>query len=167
MNITSDTEKRREAEQILDREKRFIWFGLELFGREYDKIEEPLRSHIKSTLAFIGDSREIHEMILQFCCFLHYYSDGRAILPHPVVSDFLYEASDKTDEHCAYMQHVHDMFGGLLLEGFNETNGYYGWRPAHSLVSEVVTSTLNVNETALLLLEKVDKGTAYVNKFLR
>lgn len=167
INITSDSKRRRGAEDVLEREKRFIWFGLELFGRDYDKIEERLQNHIKSTLDFLGDSQEIHEMVLNFCCFLHYYSDGRAILPHPVVSDFLYEASKKKEEDCVLMQHIHKMFGGLLLEGFNETNGYYGWRPAHSLVSEVVTSRINTEDTAILLMEKIDKGKAYVNKFLK
>ena len=167
INITSDSKRRRGAEEVLEREKRFIWFGLELFGRDYDKIEERLQNHIKSTLDFLGDSQEIHEMVLQFCCFLHYYSDGRAILAHPVVSDFLYEASNEKDEDCALMQRIHKIFGGLLLEGFNETNGYYGWRPAHSLVSEVVTSRINTEETAILLMDKIYKGKAYVNKFLK
>ncbi|XP_078364796.1 uncharacterized protein LOC144649210 isoform X2 [Oculina patagonica] len=167
INITSDSERRRGAEEVLEREKRFIWFGLELFGRDYDKIEKRLQNHINSTLNFLGDSQEIHEMVLNFCCFLHYYSDGRAILPHPVASDFLYEASNETEEACALMQHIHKIFGGLLLEGFNETNGYYGWRPAHSLVSEVVTSRISIENTAILLLEKVHKGKAYVNKFLK
>ena len=167
INITSDSKRRRGAEEVLEREKRFIWFGLELFGRDYDKIEERLQNHINSTLDFLDDSQEIHEMVLNFCCFLHYYSDGRAILPHPVVSDFLYEASNENEEDCALMQHIHKIFGGLLLEGFNETNGYYGWRPAHSLVSEVVKSKINIEETAILLLEKIHKGKAYVNKFLK
>lgn len=167
INITSDSERRRGAEEVLEREKRFIWFGLELFGRDYDKIEKRLQNHINSTLDFLGDSQEIHEMVLNFCCFLHYYSDGRAILPHPVASDFLYEASNETEEECALMQHIHNIFGGLLLEGFNETNGYYGWRPAHSLVSEVVKSRISMEDTAIRLLEKVHKGKAYVNKFLK
>ena len=167
INITSDSKRRRGAEEVLEREKRFIWFGLELFGREYDKIEERLQNHIKSTLDFFNDSQEIHETVLNFCCFLHYYSDGRAILPHPVVTDLLYEASDENEEKCALMQHIHKIFGGLLLEGFDETNGYYGWRPAHSLVSEAVTSRINVEETAIALMEQIQKGKAYVNKFLK
>ena len=167
INITSDSERRRGAEEVLEREKRFIWFGLELFGRDYDKIEKRLQNHINSTLDFLGDSQAIHEMVLNFCCFLHYYSDGRAILPHPVASDFLYEASNETEEACALMQNIHKIFGGLLLEGFNETNGYYGWRPAHSLVSEVVKSRISIEDTAIRLLKKVHKGKAYVNKFLK
>jgi len=167
INITSDSKRRRGAEEVLEREKRFIWFGLELFGRDYDKIEKRLQNHISSTLDFLDDSQDIHEMVLNFCCFLHYYSDGRAILPHPVVSDFLYEASSETEEKCALMQHIHQIFGGLLLEGFNETNGYHGWRPAHSLVSEVVKSRINIEDIAILLLEKTHKGKAYANKFLK
>ena len=167
INITSDSKRRRGAEEVLEREKRFIWFGLELFGRDYDKIEKRLQNHISSTLDVLDDSEDSHEMVLNFCCFLHYYSDGRAILPHPVVSDFLYEASNETEEKCALMQHIHKIFGGLLLEGFNETNGYHGWRPAHSLVSEVVKSRINIEDIAILLLEKIHKGKAYVNKFLK
>ena len=121
-------------------------------------IEKRLQNHINSTLDFMGDSQEIHEMVLNFCCFLHYYSDCRAILPHPVASDFLYEASNETKEDCALMEHVHKIFGGLLLDDFNETNGYHGWRPAHSLVSEVVKSRMNIEDTAILLSYTQRKG---------
>lgn len=167
INITRDSKRRREAEEVLEREKRFIWFGLELFGREYDKIEERLQNHIKSTLDFLNDSQEIHEMVLNFCCFLHYYSEGRAILPHPVVTDLLYEASNEKDEKCALMEYIHAIFGGLLLEEFDDTNGYHGWRPAHSLVSEAVTSRIDIKETAIVFLEQIHKGKAYANKFLK
>ena len=100
----------------------------------------------------MGDTLEIHEMVLNFSCFLHYYSGGRATLPHPVTSDFLYESSNETGEGCALVEHIHKIFGGLLLDDFNETNGYYGWRPAHSLISEVVKSRMNIEDTAILLL---------------
>lgn len=69
INITRDSGRRREAEEVLEREKRFIWFGLELFGRDYVKIEERLQNHIESTLAFLGDSHGIHEKLLYFCLF--------------------------------------------------------------------------------------------------
>ena len=167
INITSDSRRRRDAEEVLEREKRFIWFGLELFGRDYDKIEERLQNHIQSTFDFLDGSQEIHEIVLNFCCFLHFYSDGRAILPHSFASDFLYEASEKNEEDIALMEHIHQIFGGLLLEVFDETNGYYGWRPAHALVSEVVMSRINTEETAICLLERIYQGKAYVNKFLR
>ena len=169
INITSvDTEKRREAEQVLEREKRFIWFGLELFGREYLKIEERLQNHIHSILmAFLGDSRREHQMLLDICCFLNKYSDGNVILPHSVLLDLLYERPSWTKQQSPDIDYVHEVFGGLLLEVQNETNGYYGWRPAHSLVSEVVTSRITVEDTAILALEKVVKGKAYVIKFLR
>ncbi|XP_068725433.1 sterile alpha motif domain-containing protein 9-like isoform X3 [Montipora capricornis] len=167
INITSDSRRRREAEEVLDRERRFIWFGLELFGRDYNKIEERLQDHIQSTLELMEDSQKIHEMVLNFCCFLHYYSDGRAILPHAVVSDILYEASKEQEQDCALTEHVHRIFGGLLLEGFNDTNGYHGWRPAHSLVSEVVKSQMSTEETAVRLLEVINKGKAHANKFLK
>ena len=167
ITITSDNERRRGAQEVLEREKRFIWFGLELFGRNYDKIEERLQNHIRSTLELLDDSKDSHEMVLNFCCFLHYYSDSRAILPHPVVSDFLYEASNESEQDFALMQRIHDIFGGLLLEGFNEKNGYFGWRPAHSLVSEAVTSKLNIEDTAIALLDATNKGKAYVNKYLK
>ena len=170
INITSDTERRREAEQVLEREKRFIWFGLELFGREYLKIRERLQNHIHSILmAFLGDSRGEHQMLLDVCCFLNKYSDGSIILPHAAALEFLYET------HCWAKQpfprpaikDIHEVFGGLLLEEQNQTNGYYGWRPAHSLVSEVVTSRIRIEDTAILSLEKVCKGKAYAIKFLR
>ena len=169
INITSvDSEKRREAEQVLEREKRFIWFGLELFGRDYLKIKERLQNHIRNILmAFLGEAREEHQMLLEMCCFLNKYSDGSVILPHSVVLDFLYLRLSWDKQQFPAIQDIHEAFGGLLLELQDETYGYYGWRPAHSLVSEVVTSRINVQNTAILVLEKVVKGKAHAMKFLR
>lgn len=169
INITDDTEKRREAEQVLEREKRFIWFGLELFGREYLKIKERLQNHIRSILkTFLsGDPSGEAQTLLEMCCFLSKYSDGYVILPHSVVLDFIFETSAWANRERPDVNEVHDMFGGLLREEQNETNGYYGWRPTHPLVSEVVTSRISVEETAIRSLELVCKGKAYVIKFLR
>ena len=60
INVTNDKGRRREAEEVLERERRFIWLGLELFGREYVKIEERVRNHIQSILSTLGDSRDTH-----------------------------------------------------------------------------------------------------------
>lgn len=166
INITKDTEKRKKGEEVLEREKRFIWFGLELFGRDYVKIEERLQNHISSTLAILGSSHSIHEKLLNFCCFLHFYSRSRYILPHPLVVDLLIKESNNGEEEHQRKDLIHDLFGGLLLEGFDETHGYSGWQPAHYLVSEVVKSRMNVEVIALLLLENAEGGMAYV-KFLR
>lgn len=168
INITSDAERRKEAEQVLEREKRFIWFGLELFGRDYLKIEERLQNHIQSILiAFLGDSRRIHKKVLEMCCFLSKYSDGCAILPHAVLLEFIQHTRFSPQRQSSAMQDVHEIFGGLLLEEQDETNGYYGWRPAHYLVSEVVTSGISIEDTAVHFLEKVCKCQPYVVKFLR
>ena len=166
INIMSDSQKRREAEEVLEREKRFIWFGLELFGRDYVKIEERLQNHIRSILtAFLGDSQRMHKSVLEMCCFLNKYSDGCVILPHAVALDFLYDTS--ADKQSSAINEIHEVFGGLLLEEQNETNGYYGWRPAHPLVSDVVTSGISIEETAIRCLEQACSGKAYVMKFLR
>ena len=168
INITSDNQKRREAEEVLEREKRFIWFGLELFGRDYVKIEERLQNHIHSTLmAFLGDSQRMHKLMLEMCCFLNKYSNGCIILPHSVVLDCLYDTSLVAKQRCSAIQDVHEVFGGLLVEEQNETNGYYGWRAAHSLVSEVITSGITIEDTAIRTLEQVCSGKAYAMKFLR
>ena len=169
INITNvNTEKRRGAKQVLEREKRFIWFGLELFGREYLKIKERLQNHIHSILmAFMDDSQREHQMLLDICCFLSKYSDGFVIFPHPAVSDILNERAPWNKQQGPTIQEVHDLFGGLLLEEQNQTYGYYGWRPAHPLVSEVVTSRISVERTAISALEKVVQGKAYVMKFVR
>ena len=166
INITSvDSEKRREAEQVLEREKRFIWFGLELFGRDYLKIKERLQNHINNILmAFLGEERE---ELLEMCCFLNKYSDGSVILPHSALLDFPSLRLSWDKQQFPGIQEIHEAFGGLLLELQDETHGYYGWRPAHSLVSEVVMSRINVQDTAILVLEKVAKGKAYAMKFLR
>lgn len=165
--ITKDDEKRKKVEEVLEREKRFIWFGLELFGREYDKIEERLQNHISSTLANLGSSHSIHEKLLNFCCFLHFYSSSRNIFPTSLVVDLLVKESNYGEEEHQRKDLIHDMFGGLLLEGRDKTFWYSGWQPAHYLVSEVVMSRMNVKAIALLLLENAAEGRAYANTVLR
>ena len=169
INITSvNTEKRQGAEQVLEREKRFIWFGLELFGRDYLKIKERLQNHIHSILkTFMDDSQGEHHVLLDICCFLSKYSDGSVIFPHSAVSDILNEGAPWSKQQGSSIQDVHDVFGGLLLEERNQTYGYFGWRPAHPLVSEVVTSKISVEGTAISALEKVVQGKAFVLKFVR
>ena len=172
INITHDSERQRGAEAVLEREKRFIWFGLELFGRDYVNIEDKLKSHIESVLGQSSSKEKapLADMVLNFCCLLHYYSDNRKIFPNPVASDFLYQCRTdlKSVDSFTTMDEIHDLFGGLLLEGFDETNGYYGWRPAHALVGKVVIEKMNLEECAGLLLEKTFKhvGKAYVVKYL-
>ena len=172
INITNDSERQRGAEEVLEREKRFIWFGLELFGRDYVNIEDKLKSHIESVLGQSSSKQKtpLAEMVLNLCCLLHYYSDNRNIFPNPIVSDFLYQCRTdlKSVDSFTTMDEIHDLFGGLLLEGFDETHGYYGWRPAHALVGKVVIEKMNLEESARLLLEKTFKheGKAYVVKYL-
>ena len=166
INIMSDSQKRREAEEVMEREKRFIWFGLELFGRDYLKIEERLQNHNNSILmAFLGESQRMHKSVLEMCCFLNKYSDGCVILPHAVALDSLY--GTRADKQSSAINEIHEVFGGLLLEEQNETNGYNGWRPAHPLVSDVVTSGISIEETAIHCLEQACSVKAYVMKFLR
>ena len=169
ITITEDGKRRKGAEEVLEREKCFIWFGLELFGRGYLNIEEKLKKHIDSVLKqnFTDGSEDIHETILNFCCLLHYYNDSRTIFPHPIVIDYLYEVEGGEEEVChIMMEEIHERFGGLLLEDFNESYGYRGWRPAHSLVGEVVKSRMNLEKNAQLLLEKMLKGQSHTKKYL-
>ena len=169
ITITKDDERRKGAEKVLERERRFIWFGLELFGRGYLNIEGKLKNHIDSILKqnFTDGSEDIYETILNFCCLLHYYNDSRTIFPHPIVIDYLYEAEGGEEEVChIMMEDIHERFGGLLLEDFNETHGYHAWRPSHSLVGEVVKSRMNLDRNAQLLLEKMQKGQSHTKKYL-
>ena len=161
INITRDAVRRREVEEVLEREKRFIWFGLELFGRDYLKIEERLKNHINSILM---NSLGIQETLLNMCCFLYKYSEGYSILPHTVVQDFLYYSNASTQEE---LSDVHEIFGGLFLGEHHETYGYYGWRPAHSLVSEVVMSRISIEDTAVYFLKEICKWKTHAVKVLR
>lgn len=116
-------------------------------------------------MAFLGDSQRMHKSVLEMCCFLNKYSDGCVILPHAVALDSLHDTS--AEKQSSGINEIHEVFGGLLLEEQNETNGYYGWRPAHPLVSDVVTSGISIEETAIRCLEQACSGKAYVIKFLR
>ena len=165
--MTRDMKKRKKVEQVLEREKKFIWFGLELFGKEYKEIETRIQNYIQNILmAFLGDSQKMHRRTLEICCFLNKYSNGWVILPHGAVLDFLYGTTLVAKQRRPAIQDVHEDFGGLLVEEQNETNGHYGWRPAHSLVSEVVISRITLENTAIRTLE-VCRGKTYATESLR
>ena len=168
INATQNPDKRKGAEAVLERERRFIWLGLELFGRKYVKIEERLRNHVDSILKQkmeVDPEETVRENVLHYCCFLYLYSNSRVILPHAIVSDMLYDLL-KHDKDTARTDRVHDTFGGLLLDHYNESVGFHGWRPAHPLVAEVVMESINAYEIAMDVLEELPRSTAYVKTYL-
>ena len=161
-------EEKDTAVEKMKREKRFIWLGLELFGRQYKKIRERLSDHIKDIISHnVTDQlKGTHKMILRFCCLLDYYSKRRSIYPHPCIADMLYAHDDLSGDDMNQIEKIHDKFGGLLLEDYSEAEGYHGWRPAHFLVGEVVQEEMNVVETAKLLVAKMNSGKAFAKTFL-
>lgn len=168
-NATSEDEKRREAaENVLDREKRFIWLGLELFGRQYTAVKQRLSHHIKQVISLnLEDvSQDSYKMVLRFCCLLDYYSKGRLIFPHPCATDILLDDTVLQDKSLSSLQKLHDSFGGLLFEAFNESDIFRGWRPAHSLVGELVREEMDLLVTTKDLLLNMNKKRAYVEKYL-
>ena len=162
---TLKSERKNEAAKILDRERRFVWLGLELFGRRYAEIKPRLSTHIHQVLSQCG-LKDTYEMILRFCCLLDYYSKRRSIYPHPCVEGILYVQGHLEFGDNKQIDRIHEKFGGLLLEDFDESNGYYGWRPAHALVGEVVREEIELFKTAVKLVEEMNKGPTYVKKFL-
>ncbi|XP_046857816.1 uncharacterized protein LOC124451237 [Xenia sp. Carnegie-2017] len=159
LESTFQNERITKAAKVLDREGRFMWLGLELFGREYADIEKRLEKHIDEILLSMDQLKEAYRMILHFCCLLDYYNKRRSIFPQPCVEVILSLKASKMDT-------IHEQFGGLLLEDFNESVGYYGWRPAHSLVGEVVREKIDLFNTAKKLMEQIKNKSTYVNKYL-
>jgi hypothetical protein len=164
---TLTSERKQQAAKVLDCEKRFLWFGLELFGRKYAEIKPRVSKHIQQVLSPLECRlKDAYEMILHFCCLLDYYSKRRSIYPQLCVEEMLYVLGDlKTDEE-KKIDKIHDKFGGLLLEDTVESVGYHGWRPAHALVGEVVREKIDLFKTAKKLVEEMTKGRAYVKKYL-
>ena len=162
-------ERAKEAAKVLDREKRFMWLGLELFGRKYAVIESRLSTHIYQVLSQIPDQfKDAYEMILNFCSLLNYYSKRRSIYPQPCVEEIMYYLGGQNLEENRKIEKIHDKFGGLLLEDINEAVGYYGWRPAHALVGEVVLKEIDLFSTAKKLVDNIKnrKQGTYVWNFL-
>lgn len=46
INVINDKGCWKEVEEVFERERWFIWFGLEFFGWEYVKIEEWVCNYI-------------------------------------------------------------------------------------------------------------------------
>lgn len=168
-NVEEKNEREKDAAvEKIKREKRFIWLGLELFGRQYNKIRKRLSDHIHDIISnsVTDQLKGAYKMILRFCCLLDYYSKGRSIYPHPCIADILYAHDDLNNDDMNQIEKIHDKFGGLLLEDYSEAEGYHGWRPAHFLVGEVVQEEMNFIETAKALLAKMNSGTAFAKNFL-
>ena len=159
-----DQEKDAAAKKVED-EKRFIWLGLQLFGQDYKDIRKRLSKHIKTIFYSVTDNlKDVYEMILRFCCLLAYYSKEKLVYPHPCIADIFYCQQDLKLENVNQIEKIHDTFGGLLLDGYDE--GYLGWRPAHFLVAELVHEEMNFVETAKQLVRTMNSGYAYAKTYL-
>ena len=168
-NVEDKSEQEKDAAvEKIKREKRFIWLGLELFGRQYNKIRKRLSDHIHGIISknVTDQLKDAYKMILGFCCLLDYYSKGRSIYPHPCIADILYAHDDLKNDDMNQIEKIHDKFGGLLLEDYSEAEGYHGWRPAHFLVGEVVQEEMDFIETAKELVANMNSGTAFAKNFL-
>ena len=163
-----DDEKKRAAEERLKRERRFIWLGLELFGRQCVDIEDRLSNHIQQFISYSITNRlqDAYEMILYFCCFLDYYSKGQFIYPHSCILDILDENYGLDEECTDQIVYIHDKFGGLLLEDYSETGCYRGWRPAHFLVGEVIRKKMDLVTTVKKFFTERKNNDTYAKKNL-
>ena len=161
--VTDKTdEQKKAAEEKIKRERRFIWLGLELFGRQCVDIEDRLTIHIQQIISYSITTRlrDAYEMILQFCCFLDYYSKGQFIYPHACILDILEENYGLNPECTDQIKDIHDKFGGLLLEDHSEVGGYKGWRPAHYLVGEIIRKKIDLATTVKrFFTEKYNNNT--------
>ena len=158
-----DDEKKRAAEERVKRERKFMWLGLELFGREYSKIEDRLSKHIEKIISCSITSRlkDAYQIILHFCCFLDYYSNGQFIYPHACVLEILTENFGLDEECTDKIVYIHDKFGGLLLEDHSEAGCYRGWRPAHFLVGEIIRTKMDLVATVKNFFAK--HSSLYIN----
>lgn len=163
-----DNGRREAAAKVLEREKRFIWLGLELFGRQYIDIKPRLSKHIHDIISHnLSDKlKDAYEMILHFCCLLDIYSAGRSIYPHPCAVDILYSRGGLEVDDINKIDKIHNKFGGLLLQDVSESGGYLGWRPAHFLVGEVVGKEMDLLATAKNLVLVMNTGSSYAKKYL-
>ena len=161
-----DDQEKDAAVKIVENEKRFIWLGLQLFGQDYKDIRKRLSKHINNTISHnVTDNlKSVYEKILRFCCLLAYYGKEKLVYPHPCIADILYYHQDLKPENTNQIKKIHDTFGGLLLDGYNE--GYHGWRPAHFLVAELVHEEMDFVETAKQLVRTMNKGKAYAQSYL-
>ena len=157
-------EKKRAAEERVKRDRRFIWLGLELFGRQCIDIEDRLSNHIEQIISYSITSRlkDAYEIILHFCCFLDYYSNGQFIYPHACILEILRENFGLDEECMDKIVYIHDKFGGLLLEDYSEAGGYRGWRPAHFLVGEIIRKKMDLITTVKNFFSK--HSSLYINR---
>ena len=160
LQLEQSQEKRTQILQDVDRDRCLFYFGLRLFGKQYN--QERLMHYVNQRLK---EMSYIEQQLLQFCSFVYIY--GHMSIPRSCFKD-TYLSKSAEDMENFNVKCVSLSCSDLLLE-VHETNhkyGYFGWRPAHQLVAEIVLNEKDLVQTGIDFLSTMLQGQSYGTKYL-
>ena len=158
--LEQSQDKRNKLLQDVDRDRRLFYFGLRLFGKHYN--QERLMLYVNRRL---NEMSYIEQQLLQFCSFVYIY--GHMSIPRSCFKDTYLSKSAEDVEHFS-MRSISPSCSDLLLEIQETTDKYvyYGWRPAHRLVAEIILNEKDLVQTAIDFMSTTLQGQSYGTKYL-
>jgi hypothetical protein len=158
--LEKDPDTKSRLLENIDIGRRLIYFGLELFGNSYN--QQKLKNYVLDRLQRVS---HVEQQILRFCSFVYIY--GHLAIPRRCFTDILLvDAAGGSD--LEQFESLTPMCFDLLLE-VTETAGrhsYFGWRPAHQLVAEVILKDQDRVRTAIDLMMTMLRGRSWAMQCL-
>ena len=158
--LDQNQETKNRLLENIDRDRRLIYFGLHLFGKNYN--QQRLKNYVVDRLDGVS---HIEQQMLRFCSFVYIY--GHMSMPRSCFKDtYLAGSADEIqrfDIGCLTPSCV-----DLLLEVQEATDKFYycGWKPAHQLVAKVILEDQDRVRTSIDFMMTMLRGQSYATKYL-
>lgn len=148
--LESDPNKRDEHIKNINLERQIIYFGLELFGQQYNqhRLRAFVTSHLKNVTG-------LEVQLLQFCSLVYKYL--HLAIPRAAIQTLLAPCPD--DPVISLSQTTSE----LVLSSTEGCDAYAfqsGYRPAHYLVGDEILSNFQLYDTAYQFLCKMLRRSA-------
>lgn len=153
LSLEKDSEKRLRYITAIKRDKQIIYFGLQLFGQEYN--QRRLATFVK---AHLDDVSELEVQMLKFCSLV--YAFLHLAVPRAGILNLL---APGLGEYCDI--HIGDFSeptADLLVSTAENSDNYVfeGYRPAHYLVGVEILNNFSLYDTVYQFLEKMLRPSA-------
>lgn len=159
--LCRNEEQLSEMVAAASRDRHLFYFGLRLFGEEYNK--EKLQKFVTSRLDAVS---HIECQMLRFCSFVYNYR--HMSIPRLCFRSIFVPVS--VEEKIPFdIESIGPSSVELILEvqELTETSNYWGWRPAHPRVGELILKGEDIVAIALDFLTTMLRGSAHATKYLQ
>jgi hypothetical protein len=148
VNLEKEPEKRVQHITNIKRDKQIIYFGLQLFGQEYN--QKRLATFVKSHLDNIC---ELEVQMLKFCSLV--YSFRHTAVPRACIRDLLVPGLGEYSS--IHVEDFSEATADLLVSSEESIDNFVflGYRPAHHLVGVEILNNYVLYDTTRQFLEKM------------